>query len=317
MIPILFGICLIVQLLLAVTPGDPARIIAGSNSEEWEIEEIREELGLNDPLLVRFGRFLSGVVQGDFGTSYHTKRPVWDDMMARFPYTFIIATLSVILSVLIGVPLGVYAAVRQYTWKDNTAIFLSLLCVSMPAFWFALLMVQFFSVKLQILPVSGIESWKGWVLPIVSLALGYAAAITRQMRSSMLEIIRQDFIIMARAKGQTERKVIYKHALKNALIPVVMTVGALYGMCLGGAFISEIIFSVPGLGNYTLVGLTNRDYPIIQGSVLFLSAVFCIVILLIDIAFAFIDPRIRSQYIRRRMRKASAKGGLGHEKIEG
>jgi len=301
-IPILLGICLIVQLLLAVTPGDPARILAGSNSEEWQIEQIREELGLNDPLMVRFARFLGGVLQGDFGKSYHTKRPVWDDLMARFPYTVLIATLSVGFSVLIGIPLGVYAATHQYSWKDNTAVFASLICVSMPAFWFALLLVQAFAVNLRWLPVSGIRQWQGWILPLVSLALGYAASITRQMRSNMLEVIRQDYIVTSRAKGQSERKVKYRHALKNALIPVVMTVGGLYGMALGGALIAEMVFSIPGLGSYTLLGLTNRDYPVIQGSVLFLSAVFCLIILLVDIVFAFIDPRIRSQYVRKRTR---------------
>jgi len=300
MIPILLGICFAVQLLISVTPGDPARIIAGANSEEWEYEQIREDLGLNKPLLVRFGTFLGGILRGDFGKSFHTKRPVWDDIMQRFPYTVMIATLSVALSVLIGIPLGIYAATHQYSWKDNTAIFLSLVCVSMPSFWFALLLVQLFSVKWGILPVAGIQKWTGWILPIISLALGYAASISRQMRSNMLEVIRQDYIVTARAKGQTERKVVYRHALKNALIPVVMTVGGMYGMALGGALIAEAIFSIPGLGTYTITGLSGRDYPVIQGSVLFMSIIFCLVILLIDVAFAFIDPRIRSQYVKKR-----------------
>jgi len=299
-IPVLLGICIIVQLLISVTPGDPARIIAGAGSEEWEYEKIREELGLNDPLVVRFWNFLSGVLRGDFGKSFHTKRPIFDEIKARFPYTFMIATLSVLASVLIGIPLGVFAAVRQYTWKDNTAVFISLVAVSMPSFWFALLLVQLFAVKLRWLPVAGIQEWQGWILPVVSLALGYTASITRQMRSNMLEVIRQDYIVTARAKGQTERKVLYRHALKNALIPVVMTIGGMYGMALGGALIAEMIFSVPGLGSYTLTGLQNRDYPIIQGSVLFLSIVSCVMILLIDIVFAFIDPRIRIQFSRQR-----------------
>jgi peptide/nickel transport system permease protein len=300
MIPILLGICFIVQLLITVTPGDPARIIAGSTAEEWEYEQIREDLGLNDPFFVRFGNFLSGVLKGNLGNSFTNKRPVWDDIMARFPYTLLLATLSVGLSALIGIPLGIYAATHQYSWKDNSTVFSSLVFVSMPSFWFALLLVQYFSVELKWLPVSGIEKLQGWILPVVSLALGYTASIVRQMRSNMLEVIRQDYIVTARAKGQTERKVLYRHALKNALIPVVQTVGGLYGMALGGALISEMIFSVPGLGSYTLTGLTGRDYPIIQGSVLFLSALFCLIILLIDVVFAFIDPRIRSQYVRKK-----------------
>ena len=302
MIPILLGISFIVQLLISVTPGDPARIIAGAGSEEWEYEKIREELGLNNPLLVRFGNFLGGVLKGDFGKSFHTKRPIWEEIKTRFPYTFIIATLSVFCSVLIGIPLGIYAATHQYSWKDNAAVFLSLVSVSMPAFWFALLLVQLFSVTLGWLPVAGIRQWQGWILPIVSLVLGYTASITRQMRSNMLEVVRQDYIVTARAKGQSERKVLFRHALKNALIPVVQTIGGLYSMALGGALIAEMIYSIPGLGSYTLTGLQNRDYPIIQGSVLFLSTISCVMILLIDIAFSFIDPRIRMQYVRRKKR---------------
>jgi len=302
MIPILLGISFIVLILIDITPGDPARIILGTQATEEEVQEVRDELGLNDSLAVRYFRFVGGIMRGDFGKSYTNRRDVWSEMMQRFPYTLVLALFSVVLAVVIGIPLGVYAATHQYTWKDNAAIVASLFCVSMPAFWFALILVQIVSVRLGWLPPSGIETWTGWILPVVSLALGYAAMISRQMRSSLLEVIRQDYITTARAKGQSERKVLYRHALKNALIPVVMSVGSLFGIALGGALIAEVIFSLPGLGSYTLSGLTQRDYPIIQGSVLFLSAVFSIVILLIDIVFAFIDPRIRSQYVRKRKR---------------
>jgi len=307
MIPILLAISFIVLVLIDITPGDPARIIAGTTATEEEYLQIREDLHLNDPLLTRYFRFIWDVLHGDFGKSFTTKRDVWADMMQRFPYTLLLAGLSTLLSTFIGIILGVYAATHQYTWKDNAAIILSLFCVSMPAFWFALLLVQLFSVKLHnLLPPSGIEKWQGWILPTVSLALGYAAGTSRQMRSSMLEVIRQDYITTARAKGQSERVIRYRHALKNALIPVVMTVGSMFGMSLGGALIAEVIFSIPGLGNFTLTGLTNRDYPVIQGSVLFLSALFSIVILLVDILFAFIDPRIRSQYSRKKKRVKEA-----------
>ncbi|NLT13005.1 MAG: ABC transporter permease [Clostridiales bacterium] len=302
MIPILLGISFIVLILIDISPGDVARIIVGSEAEEWEYEQVREELRLDDPLLVRYGRFIISTLKGDFGKSFITKKDVWADMMSRFPYTLALATLSLVVAILVGIPIGIYAATHQYTWKDNTAILLSLFCVSMPAFWFALILVQVFAVQLRILPPAGIDSWKGWVLPSISLALGYAAAIARQMRSNMLEVIRQDFIVTARAKGLSERKVLYRHALKNALIPVIMIAGTMFGLSLGGALIAEVIFSIPGLGNYTLVALANRDYPAIQGSVLFLSALFCLVILLIDIVFAFVDPRIRSQYMRKKKR---------------
>jgi peptide/nickel transport system permease protein len=302
MIPILLGISFIVLILIDIAPGDVARIIVGSDAEEWEYQQVREQLKLDDPLPVRYVRFIGNVVQGDFGKSFITKKDVWQDMMQRFPYTLLIASLSVVLAVLIGIPIGIYAARHQYSWKDNIAILASLFCVSMPPFWFALILVQFFAVKLGLLPPAGIDNWTGWILPGLSLALGFAASIARQMRSNMLEVIRQDYITTARAKGLPERRVMYRHALKNALIPVIMIVGTLFGLSLGGALIAEIIFSIPGLGNYTLVALANRDYPAIQGSVLFLSTLFCLVILLIDIIFAFVDPRIRSQYMRKKKR---------------
>jgi peptide/nickel transport system permease protein len=292
-----------VLILIDITPGDPARILAGSTASEEEYQQIRTELMLDDPLPVRYVRFVWDVLHGNLGRSFTTKRPVWPDMMQRFPYTLLLTVLSIALTVAIGIPLGIFAATHQYTWKDNAAIFVTLICVSMPAFWFALLLVQFFAVKLRWLPPAGIETWKGWILPVVSLALGFASTIARQMRSNMLEVIRQDYITTARAKGQSETKVLYRHALKNAIIPVIMTIGSIFGMSLGGALIAEVIFSVPGLGNYTLVGLTNRDYPVIQGSVLFLSFLFCVVILIVDVLFAFIDPRIRSQYIKVKQRK--------------
>ena len=296
MIPILLGISLVVLLLIDITPGDPAKLILGTRATEEEVSELREKMGLNDPLYTRYFRFIWNVVRGDFGRSYTNNREVWTEMMQRFPYTLLLAIMATVLAVLIGIPLGVYAATHQYSWKDNAAIVLSLFCVSMPSFWFALILVQIFSVKIRILPMAGVVSWKGWIMPTVSLALGYAAGLARQARSNMLEVIRQDYITTARAKGQSERVIKYRHALKNACIPLVMIVGNMFGMSLGGALIAEAIFSVPGLGQYTLSGLTQRDYPVIQASVLFMSIIFSVMILLIDIAFAFIDPRIRSQF---------------------
>jgi peptide/nickel transport system permease protein len=299
-IPILLGITIIVQVLMTLAPGDPARLLAGSDPEPGEYEQIREDLGLDKPIYERYWNFISGVARGDFGVSYTTKREVLPEIMMRFPYTLLISTLSIVLASLIGIPLGIYAATHQYKFGDKAMILISLISVSMPAFWFALLLVRLFSVQLRLLPVSGIKTWQGWIMPVVSLALGYAAGIIRQMRSNMLEVVRQDYITTARAKGQSEGKVLYEHALGNALIPVVMTIGSMYGMSLGGALIAEMIFSIPGLGSYTLTGLTNRDYPVIQSSVLFLSIIFCVVMLLIDLAFAFIDPRIRSQFARKK-----------------
>lgn len=309
MIPIILGISLIVLLLIDLTPGDPARIVMGYSATEEELNEFREINGLNDPFIVRYVHFLVNSAKGDLGTSYINHKPVRDALAERFPYTLFLAVVSMALSLLIGIPLGVLAAVNQNTWKDSTSIFVSLFCVSMPSFWFSLILVQWFAVKLGWLPPSGIETWKGWILPVVSLALGYTATIARQTRSDMLEVIRQDYITTARAKGQTERKIRYRHALKNALIPVITIAGTMFGTSLSGSLIAEVIFSIPGVGQYTLSALQNRDYPVIQGSVLFLSIVFSLVILIIDLIFAFVDPRIRSQYSKRKVKSPSSEKG--------
>ena len=310
MIPILMGITLIVLTFLELAPGDPARVIltrGGREVSDEQVEQLRESMGLNDSFVIRYFRFLGNAVRGDFGKSFSNNRDIVDEMAQRLRYTLIIAVCSTALSVIIGIPLGIYAATHQYSWKDNAAIALSLVCISMPSFWLALLLVQFFSIRLGILPAAGIESWTGWVMPTISLGVGYAALITRMMRSNLLEVISQDYITTARAKGQTEFKLLYRHALKNAIIPIVMIVANIFAGSLGGAMIAEIIYSIPGLGNYMLSGLTGRDYPVIMATSFFMSVIASMVILLIDLAFAFIDPRIRSQYTRKR-RKA-VRGG--------
>jgi peptide/nickel transport system permease protein len=313
LIPVLLGISFVVLILIDITPGDPARMMLGMTATEQQVAELRQSLGLNDSIFIRFGRFIWNVVRGDFGTSFMTKRPVFDEMIQRFPYTLKLVTISLALSIILGIPLGVFAATHQYSWKDNAAIFISLICVSMPSFWFALLLIKWFGVNLRWLPIAGIESWKGWVLPCLSMALGLTAIIARQTRSNLLEVIRQDYIVTARSKGLRNGTVIYRHALKNAIIPIIMIIGGIFGSSLGGALISEVIFSIPGLGQYTLTGLNNRDYPVIQGSVLILSAMFAIVILLVDIIFAFVDPRIRSQYSKK-SKKSKKKAGTQIEK---
>ena len=314
LIPIILGISIIVQVLIDITPGDPVLVKLGGQATPEQIAQERENLGLNDPLPVRYGRYMWGVLRGDFGRSLVSNRPVFEEMATRFPYTLLLAVLSICLSILIGIPLGVYAATHQNTWKDNAAMFVALFCVSMPSFWFGLMLIQRFAVKWRWLPVAGVGDWKGWILPAISMALGITATIARQTRSNMLEVTKQDFITTARAKGLSERKIRYRHALKNALIPVIMVIGNLFGTLLGGVLIAETIFSLPGLGMYTINGLNTRDYPIIQSSVLLLSVLFSIVILLVDIVFAIIDPRIRSQYTRRRRGKEKRKGVVMVEK---
>ena len=299
LIPVLLGISLVVLILIDITPGDPARMMLGAQATQAQVEELRDELGLNDPLPVRYLRFLRNVLQGDFGNSLMTKRPILDEILQRFPYTLMLVSLSIVMSIFIGIPIGIFASTHQNTWKDNTSMFLALFCVSMPSFWFALLLIRFFGVQLRWLPISGVSTWKGWVLPCVAMALGLTALIARQMRSDLLEVIRQDYITTARAKGLSERKVIYRHSLKNAMIPVIMVIGGMFGASLGGSLIAEVIYSIPGLGQYIMTGLNNRDYPVIQGGILIISTMFAIVILLVDVVFALVDPRIRSQYVRK------------------
>jgi peptide/nickel transport system permease protein len=297
LIPVLLGISLVVLVLIDLTPGDPARMMLGTQATQQQVDDLREELGLNDPLPLRYVRFLWNVIHGDFGVSLKTKSPVINEMLQRLPYTLTLISLSTALSVILGIPIGVYAATHQHSWKDNGSMFLALICVSMPSFWFMLLMIRLFGVQLRWLPLSGISSWKGWVLPCIAMALGVTAVIARQMRSDMLEVVRQDYITTARAKGLAESSVIYRHGLKNAIIPVIMIIGGVFGTSLGGSLIAEVIYSIPGLGQYIMSALSNRDYPVIQSGILIISTMFAVVILIVDIIFALVDPRIRIQYV--------------------
>ena len=303
LIPTLIGITIIIQLLITIMPGDPVVIMLGAKASPELVEETRDKMGLNDPIVIQYLRYMKNILRGDFGSSLITKRPVADEMIQRFKYTVSLVSMVMALAVLIGVPLGVFAAINQNTWKDNLAMFLALFCVAMPSFWFALLLVQLFGVKLRWLPLDGIGSWKNWVMPVLALALSNTSLIARQTRSNVLETIRQDYITTARAKGCGEGKVIFYHCLKNALIPVITVVGGVFGVLLGGVLVTEVIFSIPGLGQYTLTALTSRDYPVIQSSVLILSTVFSIVILLVDILYSVIDPRIRAQFSGRKKKK--------------
>lgn len=310
LIPVLIAISLLVLVIIDLTPGDPARILLGTQATEEQVQELREELGLNDPFFVRWWNYMSDIVtKGDFGTSLMTKRPVVTEMMERFNYTLLLVIFGTVFSVIVGIPVGIFAATHQHTWKDSLAIFLSLIAISMPSFWFALLIIRFFGVKLQVLPISGVDTWTGWIMPCVSMALGTIAMLARQMRSDMLEVLRQDYITTARAKGLSEKKVVYRHALKNALIPVITIVGGMFGASLGGSLITEVIFSIPGMGQYVMTGLNNRDYPVIQSGILILSALFSIIILVVDVLYALVDPRIRSQYNRKKSKRRGNNDG--------
>ena len=296
MIPVLLGVSFLVFTLMYFTPGDPVAIILGAEATKEQIAITRHEMGLDQPFLIRYFKYVWDAIHLNFGTSYVNGRSVMTELIQRFPYTFRVALISVGISMLIGIPLGVMAAVNQYTWKDNLSMMVALFCRSMPNFWFALMLVLFFSLKLNLLPAMGVDSWKCYILPCFAIGVGSAAGLARQTRSAMLEVIRQDYVTTARAKGQTERKIIYGHAFRNALIPIITQVGTSLGHQMGGAIIAESIFSIPGIGSYMSTAIGSRDYPVVQGGVLFIAVVFAFTMLLVDILYAFADPRIKSRY---------------------
>lgn len=303
LIPVLLGIVLVVFIMNRISPGNPARNLLGDGATDEAVAALEEELGLNDPLYVQFFNYVKGVVtEFDLGTSYQTKRPVITELMDRFPTTAKLAFFSILLSAVVGITLGIISAVKQNTPIDHLSTGVALLGVSMPAFWLGMMLILVFSIYLKWTPVSDITGWKSWILPTITSSMAGMATITRMTRSSMLEVICQDYIVTARAKGLTERVIIVKHALKNALIPIITVLGIQLGVMLGGAVLTETVFSINGLGKYMVDGIKNRDYPVVQGGVLLLALVFSIVNLVVDIIYAYVDPRIKSQYSRSRKR---------------
>lgn len=294
---VILGVLTMVFLLSVLTPGDPVEQLLGSEATEELREQKREELGLNDPLPVRYLNYIVNfVTKGDLGTSYTTKQPVWNEIMARYPYTLLLGFFSVVLAIIIAVPLGVVSALKQYSLVDNVAMFLALAFISIPSFWLGLTCIDYMAVKHSWLPAYGITDPKGWILPAVIMALGGAASITRVTRSSMLEVIRQDYIRTARAKGQVEKIVIMKHAFKNALIPIVTAIGNQMGVMIGGTVMIESVFAFPGVGKYMTDAITARNWPAVQGGVIWLAIWFSILNLLIDLLYVWMDPRLITRY---------------------
>ena len=297
LIPVIIGVTFIIFSMMYFTPGDPARIILGESAKAEDVSRLREELGLNDPYFVQFGNYVKkAVLEQDIGKSYVTKRPVVTEITDRFPTTLKLAAFSIVIAVVIGIPIGIISATKQYSLFDNVSMVLALIGVSMPNFWQGLLLILFFSVYLGWLPSSGFSSFKHMILPAITIGTSTIAVITRMTRSSMLEVVRQDYIRTARAKGQVESKVINHHALKNALIPIITVIGIQFGYLLSGAVLTESIFAVPGVGRLMVQSIKQRDFPVVQGSVLFIAVAFSLVNLLVDILYAYVDPRIRSQY---------------------
>ena len=296
-IPIIFGVSFIVFSILSLTPGDPARLILGEHATHEAIEELTRMLGFDRPFIVRYGLYIRDILtKFDFGTSYLTRQPVISEVAIRFPNTLFLATISVILSALIGVTLGIYSAVKQYSVGDTIASVSAIFLAAVPGFWLAMMGMFVFSLWLQILPSSGATSLKHFIMPIIAMCLPSAAQLLRLTRSTMLETIRQDYIRTARTKGASEARVIFRHALKNALLPIITILGINFGLMLGGAIVVETIFAIPGLGHLLVGAIRNKDIPQAMACTLFISTLFCIIILIVDLLYAFIDPRIKAKY---------------------
>ncbi len=294
-IPVLIGVIAVVFILTTIVPGDPARIMMGQRGNPETIAKIRHEMGLDKPLPIQFLDFMKNALTLNLGKSYRNNMTVVEAITTRIPVTFKLAFFAMVIAILVGVPLGIISAVKQYSWIDYGAMFFAILGISAPVFWVALLSVVLFCVILGWIPGTGTGNGEliYYVLPSIVLGLRPAALIARLTRSSMLEIVRQDYIRTARAKGLSERVVIMRHALRNALIPVVTVIGIEVASLLSGVVITEQIFSLPGIGRLSVEALTNRDFPVIRGVVLFMAFIFVLANLIVDLSYPFFDPRIK------------------------
>jgi len=295
MLPVLLGISLIIFTIVRVIPGDPGYIMAGPHATKDQVEQIRAQLGLDKHPVTQYIIFLQNLFRGDLGTSSRTGLPVTREIMARFPNTLLLALASILIATVFGVLAGIIAGVKQNSRFDYLSMLVALFGLSMPVFWLGLMLMLLFSIKLGWLPAVGADSLKHLVLPAITLGANSTAIIARMTRSSMLEVIRLDYIRTARAKGLPEKLVLSRHALKNALIPVVTVIGLQTGTLLGGAVLTEIVFAWPGIGRLLVEAILSRDYPVVQGVVLVVATMFIFVNLVVDILYSYLDPRIRYQ----------------------
>ena len=287
LIPVLLGVAFLIFTMMYFTPGDPAAMVLGDQASEEQLNEWRAARDLDKPFLEQFGKYIWGIVsQGDFGISYKTGKNVTSALLERFPTTFVLAIATCVIAMVLGVLLGILAANHQGTWIDSVLRVFGMAGVSMPIFWLGLLMILWFAVDLKWFPVSGWYGPKYLVLPALTMGLTFTASLMRTTRSSMLDCIRQDYVITARAKGQKERVITYHHVFRNALIPIITAAGSAFGIALCGAVVTEQVFSIPGLGSLMVNAITTRDYPLVRGSVLLLAVSFSLVNLLVDLLYA-------------------------------
>ena len=288
----LLGVSFIVFMLMHLLPGDPARLIAGLNSPEEEVIRLRSQLGLDQPLAIQYWRFLANLLQGDLGKSIRSSAPVLSEIIARMPWTILLAFVSTLIATLIGIPAGVIAARWRNSVPDYLTSLVTLFGISMPVYWLGLMLIILFAVQLKWLPAGGNEGALSVILPAVTLAAFSVALIARMTRSSMLEVLGQDYLRTARAKGLRENSVVFRHALKNAFIPVVTVIGLQLGMLLSGSVLTETVFGWPGIGLLLVDSIFARDYPVVQGVVMVFAVIFTLLNILVDIFYAYLDPRI-------------------------
>ena len=296
MIPVLICVSFVVFFLMDLAPGDIVSQMAPADATPEQIEMLREELGLNGTVLQRYGRYLWNLLHGDMGTSLSLKRPVIEDFVERLPATLKLAFASIVIALAISIPLGIAAATHHRTWLDGSSVVLSMLSVSMPAFWLGLLLIFAFSYRIKIFPSGGSGTFKHLILPALTLGTEQAGNLTRITRSSMLDVIRQDYLRTARAKGVSEKYVIRKYALKNALIPIITVLGSTLGNAFGGAVAIETVFAWPGIGRLTVAAINSRDMTLATGCIIMFTLMLNMTLLVVDIAYAYVDPRVKARY---------------------
>ena len=300
LIPVILITSFLIFWAMSLTGGDPAMIVAGEGATREEIEAVREQLGLNDPFMVQYFRYVKGMISGDMGKSYVTNKDVFKTFMEKLPNTLMLGGGAVLIAIVIALPLGIYTAIHQNTWKDTAGMVFALFGTSMPNFWLGLMLIIIFSLKLRWFPSGGKGGFDSLVLPALTVGLGLAALITRTTRSSMLDVIRQDYMTTARAKGCPEKRVIFRHGLKNALIPIITAIGLQMSMVITGSVLAETVFSWPGIGRLVYDSIAKRDTPMVTGAIILCSVFMCLINLFVDLVYAFFDPRIRAQYSRKR-----------------
>ena len=300
LLPVILVTSFLIFWAMSLTGGAPARQIAGDRATEAEVEAIREEMGLNDPFLVRYGNYMKGMLTGDMGKSYVTNKDVFRTFMEKLPNTLMLGGAAVLIAIIVSLPLGIYTAIHQNTWKDTAGMVFALFGTSMPNFWLGLMLIILFSLKLHWLPSGGKNGFASLILPALTVGFGLAALITRTTRSSMLDVIRQDYMTTARAKGCSEKRVIFRHGLKNALIPIITAIGLQMSLVITGSVLAETVFSWPGIGRLVYDSISKRDTPMVTGSIIMCSVLMCIINLIVDLIYAFFDPRIKAQYSKKR-----------------